>query len=160
MAEGQRVLSRISRVVLPLDGSPASTPAVDASLEIADQFGARLQLLHIPASDSPPPAQRGAFVGPWYLDAPHHEWPAWSDEFLRRFGPGERAAGERVEFHVAPGEPAEEILGFAKERGADLIAIAWRQNLGQGRAEVVKRLLAKSECPLMFVPAPGQEPAQ
>src|SRR5207302_4953454 len=96
MPESRRTLGKISRVLLPLDGSPAAAAAVQATLDFAHEFGARLQLLHVPLSAKAPPEQPGTLVGPKYIDAPHHEWPAWTDEFVRRFGPGERAESELV----------------------------------------------------------------
>jgi nucleotide-binding universal stress UspA family protein len=159
MPEPRRTLRRISCVLLPLDGSPAAATAVHAALDFAHEFGARLKLLHVPVSAKAAPEQPGTLVGPKYIDAPHHEWPRWRDEFVRRFGPGERAGSEFVELHTAPGDPGEQILRFAEEHNADLIGIAWRQKLDPGRAEIVKRLLAESQCPLLFVPAATRESA-
>ena len=93
-------------------------------------------------------------VGPRYLDAPEHEWPAWEQEFRQRFGPMAqelRAVG--VQLHAGHGDPSEEILRYAQEQASDLIATAWHQALAAGRAEVVKRLLSEAPCPILFVQA-------
>ncbi len=150
MPEPRRTLARISRVLLPLDGSPAATAAVRPAIDLARSFAARLVLLHVPTSSKNPPAQAGTLAGPRYPDAHHHEWRSWADEFKRRFG---GAAVELAEIHAAPGDPGEEILRFAAEHDVDLIGAAWGQSLDPGRAETVKRLLAESPCPLLFVPA-------
>ena len=153
LPESRRALSRISVVVLPLDGSPAAAAAVGPARELAREFGGELQLLHVPVSVQAAPGQAGTLVGPKYLDAPYHEWSTWEDEFVRRFGTEGAAGDDRVAFHTAAGDPVEQILRFAEERGADLIGIAWRQNFDAGHAKIVKRLLAESQCPLLFVPA-------
>lgn len=158
MPESRRGLEQISGVLLPLDGSPAAAAAVPAALEFTEVFGARLKLLHVPVSAKAPPEQRGTLAGPVYVDAPHHEWPDWKEEFVRRFGPGTRT-GQPIEFHSQAGDPAEQILRHAEEHNADLIGIAWRQKLDPGRAGIVKRLLTESRCPLLFVPAGKQEGA-
>jgi nucleotide-binding universal stress UspA family protein len=155
--ESRLTLSKISQVILPLDGSPGSAAAVNAALNLTHNFGGRLALIHVPLCHKAPPGEPGSLAGPRYLDAPHHERIAWDQEFMRRFGPAERANSELIDLHTSPGDPVQEILRIAENRAADLIAIAWRRNLDSGRAEIAKRLLAESNCPILFVPARNQE---
>jgi nucleotide-binding universal stress UspA family protein len=154
MPEPTRSLRQLVRVLLPLDGSPSAAAAVLPAAELARRLGARLDLLHVATLGKPLPKERGSLVGPRYLDAPEHEWPAWAQEFRERFGPGPEALpAAEVQLHVTHGDPSEAILYFAREQHSDLIAIAWHLTLEAGRAEIVKHLLREASCPLLFVKA-------
>ena len=161
--EAKRTLARLDRVLLPLDGSPGSAAAVAPAAELARRASARLDLLHVATVGQAPPEERGTMVGPRYLDAPQHEWPAWAQEFLQRFGPPPDAAGvRRVRLYAARGGVAEEVLRHASDLDSDLVAIAWHQTLAPARAEIVKRLIVDARCPLLFVPTtrhPSRAPA-
>lgn len=157
MPEPTRSLRQLVRVLLPLDGSPSAAAAVLPAAELAQRLGARLDLLHVATLGKPLPKERGSLVGPRYLDAPEHEWPAWAQEFRERFGPGPEALpAAEVQLHVTPGDPSEAILCFAREQHSDLIAIAWHRTLEAGRADIVKYLLREASCPLLFVEAVAQ----
>jgi nucleotide-binding universal stress UspA family protein len=159
MPEPTRSLRQLMRVLLPLDGSPSAAAAVLPAAELARRLGGRLDLLHVATLGKPLPKERGSLVGPRYLDAPEHEWPAWAQEFLERFGPGPEALpAAEVQLHVTHGDPSEAILCFAREQHSDLIAIAWHRTLEAGRAEIVKYLLREASCPLLFVEAVARAP--
>lgn len=137
MAAPRRSLDVISRILLPLDGSPGAAGAVGPAVELARRIGARLDLLHVATAGAALPAARGTMLGPRYLDAPQYEWPAWSNEFLRRFGPTAHELPEAdVRMHHASGDPADEVLRHAREQASDLVAVAWHQTLARGHARV------------------------
>jgi nucleotide-binding universal stress UspA family protein len=161
MPETQRSLRRLSRVLLPLDGSPGAAAVAALARDIASRVGARLDLLHIATSGLPLPAEPGTLLSPRYLDASHYELPAWAEEFLCRFCPGAdgRERGD-VELHAARGDPAEEIVRHARELDADLIAVAWHRTLAGGHAAIVKRLLGEAPAPILFVEAARDARAQ
>ncbi len=50
------------------------------------------------------------------------------------------------------GDPATRVLDAAEETSADLVALAWHQQLGAGRAEVVRRAVAEGRFPVLLVP--------
>ena len=157
MSDDRRTLGRLDHVLVPLDGSPAAAAAVPVSTAIGRHRVADLDLLHVATAGAGHPSDAGTLLGPRYLDAPHHEWPAWTHEFLRRFGPTRRTAtGGHVRVHAAQGDPGDEIVRFAAAHDTDLIGLAWQQVLEPGRADVIKHLLNVSPCPLLFVPAVGE----
>lgn len=151
MPEPRRSLRRLSRVLLPLDGSPGAAAAATLAGDIARRAGARLDVLHVATAGLPLPAEPGSMLGPRYLDANHYEWPAWAEEFLRRFC----LARDRVDvdLHATHGDPAEEILKHARALDADLVAVAWHRMLAAGHASIVKRLLGEAPAPILLVEA-------
>jgi hypothetical protein len=44
------------------------------------------------------------------------------------------------------------VHSIATEIGADLIALAWSQNMTAGRATVVRAVLERSDVPVLLVP--------
>jgi nucleotide-binding universal stress UspA family protein len=50
------------------------------------------------------------------------------------------------------GVPADDIVAVARETTADLIVLAWSQNLGPGRARVVSETLAHTTIPVLLLP--------
>ena len=46
----------------------------------------------------------------------------------------------------------DDIAAVARETKADLIALAWRQNLTRGSAHVISQTLAHSDIPVLLLP--------
>lgn len=84
-----------------------------------------------------------------FSDQLHHEGSAWVEEFLVRFCP---VPPQEVEVELRVGVPEEEVATVARETGADLIALGWRQQLASGRAAVVRAMLSSSEVPVLLIP--------
>ncbi|MDQ2897686.1 MAG: hypothetical protein M3Y09_18950, partial [Actinomycetota bacterium] len=74
--------------------------------------------------------------------------PAWNSEFIARFVTPESHV--KVISHV--GEPTDHIVAVGVNVQADLIALAWNQNLAPGRATVVRETLAQSPIPVLLLP--------
>ena len=70
---------------------------------------------------------------PLYVDQPHHEWQSYADEFLQRFvqAIGHMPEGVSTRFFVGAGDPASEILRFARELEADLAVLVWHGDAGE-----------------------------
>jgi nucleotide-binding universal stress UspA family protein len=71
------------------------------------------------------------------------------------------SAGRRVhtESHVLFGRPADELVGFVERVGADAIAVGSRGRSGIGAAvlgSVSQEVIARSNCPVIVVPAPRE----
>jgi len=128
----------IHSVLVPLDGTAASAAALEETVEVA--LGADLQIVvaHVQL--------------PWSLpafsDHVPHEARAWSEEFIARHCPAARDA--QLELRV--GEPHEHVLDVCRDSGCDLVALGWSQDLGRGRAAVVRRMLAESPVPVLLTP--------
>jgi nucleotide-binding universal stress UspA family protein len=50
------------------------------------------------------------------------------------------------------GVPADDVVAVARETHADLIVLAWSQDLAPGRARVVSETLAHSDVPVLLLP--------
>ncbi len=142
---------RLRRILLPHDGTPAASAALRPAAELAHRTGAELVVLHVAASGTAAPSQRGALTAPYYLDQPQHEWPAWTSEFLERLAcvcPLDRL---RVRLLLAEGSPGSEIARTASAQAADLVVLAWGGKWSAQRAATLKGVMRQSPCPLMVV---------
>ena len=138
----------LSRILIPLDGTPTTAAALGPASELAARSGAALDVVHVASGGGREP-EPGSISVPAYMDYPHHEWPAWQREFAARNL--SQFAGCEANFHVAAGEPAEEILRVARARRSDLIVLVWKGNLKGQRAKTVRRMLRDAPCPLLFL---------
>ena len=115
------------RILVPVDGSEQSLRAVDAAAELAKRFDGALLLLTIWRHHSPLEASLSmvrAGRGPVSPDA---AMKAYAVETVEQAKTRAAAAGaERVEGFVMRGQPAREIVAFAKDRGADAIVMGSR----------------------------------
>ena len=151
---GQRAaeMRELRRVLLPLDGAPSSAAVIAPVLELAQITGAEVDVLYV-ATQAKRPEERGTLTTPLYVDQPQHEWPAWSQEFLRRFGTclGRRPLPPSVRLFLRRGGPAEEILGLALDLDIDLIALEWRGSLDPPHAAVARGVLRDAPCPVLLL---------
>ena len=83
---------------------------------------------------------------PRYLDQPQHEWPAFSEEFLRRFlgGSGHFPPGVPTRFFLGTGERAAQILRFANLLDSDLITLVWHGDCTSDPAKGLLQGLARN----------------
>ena len=95
---------------------------------------------------------------PRYLDQPYLEMETWSEQFLMCSLGFERQPqmGFPLRLFLSYGEPADEILRFATEHACDLVVVAWGGSLRGERGKVVKALVERAPCPLLFVRCPGR----
>lgn len=127
----------ISRVLLPLDGTPEAAAAVSEATELFAEAGVDLLVLHVFDESTVPR----------FWDQPAHALPAWSTEFLARHVPH---AGARLT--VRSGQPGDHVIGVAEEEQADLIALGWSQNLDPGRAHTVRQCVRDARVPVLLLP--------
>lgn len=128
----------LRRVLVPLDAEPATAAALTETMELARRRKLEVVVLHVHEHASLPA----------FTDQPQHELAAWSAEFLRRHCPDP----DNVLLEVRVGAPGQHVLRVADEIGADLIALGWAQDLGEGRAAVIREALDRSDVPLLLVP--------
>lgn len=136
-----RVPVELRRVLVPLDGSVATTAALASTVALACGSGLEVVALHVHDHERLPR----------FDDQPQHETEAWTQEFLTRYCPH---AGE-VSLELRVGVPGRHVLDVAAEVGADLIALGWSQDLAPGRAAVVREVLERSPVPVLLLPVPG-----
>jgi nucleotide-binding universal stress UspA family protein len=132
---------RLARVLVPLEGTSESSRALDDTIRLAHRRQLEILVLHVHS-----PATVPAFA-----DHEPHATQAWDQEFLARHL---AAPHENVRLLRHLGVPADDVVAVAHETTADLIVLAWSQNLGEGRAQVVSETVAHSSIPVLLLPVP------
>lgn len=141
---------RPAKMLVPLDGSPEATSAMDQVFHLATELHADVDVLHIAVLGKEAPKGKGAYSSPRYLDYPHYDWPAWSDEFIRRFYLPHREDVKLRLFH-REGDPVTVTLDFAREEGTDLIALSWHGHMQRKLASTVKGILRRTGLPVLLI---------
>ena len=118
------MLTFSKKILVAIDGSPQSDKAAEEAIRLAAQSGAKLPsqvfaVLVLPSLKPP------SFTD-FFPSKPPTEEPDWQEKRDRLFYVVEKAAreaGVALESLVNYGDPAEELLYFAKEKGCDVIVI-------------------------------------
>jgi nucleotide-binding universal stress UspA family protein len=132
------VRHRIESVLLPMNGTPTSAAAAEEIVKLSSNAELRIVVAHV--------YQEGSL--PAFSDHLPHEVRAWSEEFIARHCP--EASEVRLELRV--GEPHEHVLEILRKSDCDLVVLGWSQDLAEGHAAVVRRMLAESPVPVLLVP--------
>jgi nucleotide-binding universal stress UspA family protein len=130
--------AQLGRVLLPLEGTTESSQAIEQVLALADRADLEVVVLHVHTPQAVPAFQ----------DQPHHAIAAWQREFAARYVQQRRSA--EIVQHV--GAAADRVVPTAHDVDADLIVLAWNQDLTAGRARVIRETLAQSSIPVLLVP--------
>ena len=142
------------RILCPIDFSDASRAALQVAAELARRFGAKVALFHaypVPGYTFPD----GSFVASTKMleeladQARRHleEWKAIAT------GLGITS----VETATAVGEPAYEIVAYAKDKAVDLVVVGTHGRTGLTHAlmgSVAERVVRKAPCPVLSVRPP------
>lgn len=146
-------LPRLARILVPLDGTPSTAAALTPAGELAKCAGASLDLVLIEDTAAAASDEPGAMTSPQYVDQPQHEWPAFSKEFTHRFMGAIAHCPEGVptRMFVGAGDPASEILRFAKELDSDLITLVWQGHCDGEHGVVFRRVVRGSARPILVL---------
>jgi nucleotide-binding universal stress UspA family protein len=151
-----QVPNRLKLVLVPHDGTPATTLALDTASEIVAGSRVETVVLHVPVPEFP--AEPGSLPAPRLVDHVTYDLPEWREEFRRRFF--QRSLGPLLRLEVRVGPVAESILDAAQRLPADLIVLGWQGVLKEGRATTVRSVCAASPCPVLLVAVtPGSAPS-
>jgi nucleotide-binding universal stress UspA family protein len=134
-----RAPEQFARILTPLEGTGESSQALDDTIKLAHRRGLKILVLHVHS-----PATVPAFS-----DHDPHATRAWEQEFLSRYI---STPHDRVTLVRRLGVAADDVVAVARETGADLIVLAWSQDLSRGRARVVSETLAHSDIPVLLLP--------
>jgi nucleotide-binding universal stress UspA family protein len=129
---------RLHRVLAPQDASLATASAIQETIDLFHGAAIDVVVLHVHTE----------IALPAFSDQPHHEVEAWTQEFLRRYC----TRPDLVTLELRVGVPSDQVLAVAADMGADMIILGWRQNLGVGRAELVRTVLERSPRPVLLLP--------
>src|SRR5512139_588297 len=140
----------LQHVLVPHDGTPSTSAALQPAAELADHSRAELLVVHV-TDIKTAPAEAGSLTTPRYVDQPQHEWPAWSTEFLNRLACLCPLGHLHVRMFLAHGDTAAEVLRLSERQSTDLIVLAWRGIWQAPRAGTLKNILREARCPIMVV---------
>jgi nucleotide-binding universal stress UspA family protein len=135
---GLTVSARPLRALFPLEGTEQSSGAVTDVLHRLAAAGVELVGVHVFAGEVPA-----------FWDQPAHAQQSWADQFV-----GSWCAESGIDLHLRRGSPAETIIAVAGQQQVDLLVLGWSQDMGPGRAEVVRATLAGAHLPVLLVPTP------
>jgi nucleotide-binding universal stress UspA family protein len=144
------------RICCPIDFSDASRAAMEVAADLARRTGAELVLLHaypIPGYTfpdgsvvaSPKMMQELADQAERHLE----EWRASAAQLV---------GAPRVSTQKAVGEPAAEIVSFARSSGVDLLVVGTHGRTGLEHAlmgSVAERVVRRAHCPVLTVRPPA-----
>jgi nucleotide-binding universal stress UspA family protein len=139
------------RICCPIDFSDASRAAMEVAADLARRTGAAVTLLHaypVPGYTFPDGSvvasprmlqelaeQSGRHLGEWQKQA-------------------EGLGAPTVNVETVVGEPAGEILAFARDRGIDLLVLGTHGRTGIEHAlmgSVAEKVVRKARCPVLTV---------
>ena len=143
------------RICCPIDFSDASRAAMEVAADLARRFGAELVLLHaypIPGYTFP---DGSVVASPRMMQELADQAQRHLDEWR---GEAERLSGNpRVVAEKAIGEPAAEIVSFARGRGVDLLVLGTHGRTGLEHAlmgSIAERVVRRAHCPVLTVRPP------
>ena len=134
----------IKNILVPTDFSSTSTAAVRHGVELANAFGARLYLLHVP----------GPTGESFEADFPVGEFETTVRESIEPFFTAEELARCRPEYALRVGRTAAEIVGYAKDREIDLIVMGTHGRTGLSHlvmGSVAEAVVRAAPCPITLV---------
>jgi nucleotide-binding universal stress UspA family protein len=145
------------RILVPLDGSDLSERALQPAFELAQTFGARVNLLRVIPDDGDIFGAGG--LGPPAIDigdsSEKSDW-AESEAYLNTTMDQWRATGVPIETRVAVGAEPEMIVQIAAQCGVALIVMATHGRGGLNRflyGSVAEAVLRGAQRPLLLIPA-------
>lgn len=124
----------ITSILVGFDGSEPSERALQLACEVAQKFGASIQISHTPKDETvafAAEAISGFYVGP---NAVHQELLREAAEKVgARAKVLAEAAGQKdIEVHIGHGDPVDDLITRAEAMKADLI-VTGRRGLGDLR---------------------------
>ena len=147
----------MKRIIAAVDGSPSSLKAVAMAADLATKYGAELVLLTVAQELSG--AERAAleaYARQEEIDVPVGELATEQAQNVlvgaRLHAEGKGAS--RISTKASSGDPAEEIIGAARQERADLIVVGTR---GYGRlagmllGSVAQKVVVHASCPVLVV---------
>jgi nucleotide-binding universal stress UspA family protein len=136
----------IKKVLYPTDFSSYSNQAYFHAISLAEKHGASLTVVFVYNPADPPPISAKAEVA--------DDRAYWREqlETIRPLNPG-----IEVKHAFLEGDPAAEIVRFARESGSDMIVMGTHGRTGMDRillGSVAEKVLRDARCSVMVVKLP------
>jgi nucleotide-binding universal stress UspA family protein len=138
-------------ICCPIDFSDASRAAMEVAVDLARRFGATLTLLHaypVPGYTFP---DGSVVASPRMLQE-------LADQAAKHVADWKREAEElgapTVHGETLVGDPAGEIVSYARERGVDLLVLGTHGRTGLEHAlmgSIAERVVRRARCPVLTV---------
>lgn len=138
-------------ICCPIDFSDASRAAMEVAADLARRFGATLTLLHaypVPGYTFPD----GSVV------ASSRMLQELADQATKHVGEWKKQAEElgapKVDAETLVGEPAGEIVAYARDHGTDLLVLGTHGRTGIEHAlmgSIAERVVRRARCPVLTV---------
>ncbi len=143
------------KILVPLDGSKEGETAVPFVEELATKFKAQVILFHVIASDHDFCTMDGcsSFA---FNDAQMKSEKASAQKYLDKVGAGLKQKGLTVKSEVRLGNAAEEIVKFADETSASVVAMSTHGRSGFSHlafGSVTEKVLHSGKTPVLLVRA-------
>jgi nucleotide-binding universal stress UspA family protein len=151
-----------AQILVPLDGSENSERALPHAQELAQASGATLHLVQIISRSDELDAVRGGgydvLAAEYSRDLTQEYITARinrAGDYLKEAAMRMEARGVKAETAVREGAAAENIIGYAREQGIDLIVMSTRGQGGIQRfllGSVTDRVLRTGHLPVLVIP--------
>jgi len=146
-------MASIRNILVPIDGSPTSTAALEHALALAEECAStKIDVLHVEAPDQ-------FEVGSSTPSAPGARQQ--EREALDSAMAGAKARiGERASLRTVSGDPLRRIIEIASEGGYELIVMGTHGRVGRLHmllGSVAEGVVRSAPCPVLTVREPGGE---
>lgn len=152
----------ISRLVVPLDGSPLSAESLPVAASLAERLGLPISLARVVniAELMPPVVGMGDAIPYQIYDETEAEMEKAAGEYLDGVASTLRARGIAVRATVLSGSPASAIIDATQP--GDIVVLCSHERSGVLRwlmGSVAEQLVRGDDCPVILVPASNEAAA-
>ncbi|MGZ3418650.1 MAG: universal stress protein [Polyangiales bacterium] len=142
-------MSHIQKILVPMDGSPSAIAALWEAVELAEDLGAGIEVLHVDAPDQ--------FSVGSTTSAGKSERMLSDRDMEQAIGTAKSRLGDRLSRRTDTGEPVQKILDVAAHDHADLIVMGTHGRVGRLHAlvgSVAESVVRNAPCPVLTVRQP------
>jgi nucleotide-binding universal stress UspA family protein len=144
----------LRKLLYATDISSGSEPAMQAALELREDFSAELMVLHVMRDAG---WGYGAEFLPTDIESRMVQAREAAFEFLVNLVPAGAREDPKVRVEIREGVPYEEILAVADAEGVDLIVLNTQSRSGLDRAllgSTAERVVRGAHVPVLSIPSP------
>jgi nucleotide-binding universal stress UspA family protein len=144
----EAVMSGWKEICCACDFSESSRVALETAADLARRFDARLTIVHTRLAET----QAASDVLVSSRGVARAEAEVAAEELARWRGVAEARAGAPVRSSLLAGDPATEIVRFARENRCDLLVLGTHGRVGLPRmvlGSVAERVVRRSGCPVL-----------
>jgi nucleotide-binding universal stress UspA family protein len=148
---------QLRKILLPTDFSAPSRNAARYAASFAEEYRARIYLLHVMEGPTPPMASEEVGPGDGGL---REEIERGVTEEMKGALPENSGKGLEVIHLTRHGRPHEEIIGVAREMDVDLIVMGTHGRSGLSHillGSTAERVVRNAPCPVLTVRHPEHE---